>query len=329
MKDLKKKIVAILSTILILILSYLGVIGPLGEEVGGVDLPVTGGGNSSAHTPATPSHTADITIGDNAPVMLDEQVAIPDWEGDPYIIVNDNKPSFSKSEKQETGIFEFYSELDESGRCGIAFANICEELMPTDKRGDISRVHPTGWQKGMGWERCHLIGFQLAGENANDKNLVTGSHYLNVIAMLPLENQVANYVKDTGNHVLYRVTPVFDGDDMVPSGVEMEAWSVEDKGKGVCFNVYAFNVVPGSVIDYDTGIVTTSSGSDSQSANVETVIPEMDDAEDVVYVSKSGKIHTNPNCSGMSNPSEMTLEEAEGEGYVSCPKCGPDKEAAQ
>lgn len=323
MKDLKKKLTAVVSAIILLLLSYFGIISFPGSEPSDPTAP-----SKPAHSTTDPAGSAteptyaDITVGDMIPVLLDEEVAIPDWEGDPYIIVNDNQPSFSKSEKAETGIFEYYSELDEAGRCGIAFANICQEIMPTEKRGDISRVHPTGWQKDMKWERCHLIGFQLAGENANVKNLVTGTHYLNVIAMLPLENKVADYVKDTGNHVLYRVTPIFDGDDLVPAGVEMEAWSVEDKGDGICFNVYAFNVTPGSVIDYDTGIVTVSSGSDTQTVEVETVIPDLDDGEDVVYVSKSGKIHTKPNCSGMTNPTEMTMEEAEANGYVICPKCG-------
>ena len=148
--------------------------------------------------------------------------------------------------------FEFYSELDGLGRCGTAYANICQELMPTEKREDIGRVKPTGWQSvqygnvdGRSlYNRCHLIGFQLAGENANEKNLITGTRYMNVDGMLPFENMVADYVKETGNHVLYRVTPVFEG---------AEPMSVEDGGEGVYFNVYAYNVQPGIGIDYATG----------------------------------------------------------------------------
>jgi DNA-entry nuclease len=133
--------------------------------------------------------------------------------------------------------------------------------MPTEARGDISSVHPSGWQSKMGWERCHLIGFQLAGENANEKNLITGTHYFNVTGMLPFENMVADYVKETGNHVLYRVTPYFKGNNLVASGVQMEAWSVEDEGEGICFNVYVFNVQPGSTINYKTGVVTSTTKS--------------------------------------------------------------------
>jgi DNA-entry nuclease len=130
--------------------------------------------------------------------------------------------------------------------------------MPTEARENISSVHPSGWQYNMGWERCHLIGFQLAGENANEKNLLTGTHYFNVTGMLPFENMVADYVRETGYHVLYRVTPYFDGKNLIASGVQMEAWSVEDEGEGICFNVYVFNVQPGSTINYATGVVTSN-----------------------------------------------------------------------
>lgn len=279
--------------------------------------------------PVTDPHGATDSTGefyetevefDSQPVMLDDEVAIPAWEGDPFIIVNDNMPTFSASEKKCVSAFESYSELDEMGRCGVAVANICKELMPTEKRGDISRIHPTGWQKSMGWERCHLIGFQLAGENANKLNLITGTRYFNVTGMLPFENQVADYAEQ-GGHVLYRVTPIFNGDDLVASGAEMEGWSVEDKGKSVCFNVYVFNVTPDYDIDYDTGIVTLSSGSDSQSATVGTVIPDIGELEETVYVSASGKYHTDPNCSGMKKYTEMNLSEAESGDYIKCPKC--------
>lgn len=180
----------------------------------------------------------------------------------PYIIVNDNVPYFSEEDKGRVDAFETYSELDSLGRCGVAYANICQEIMPTEERGEIGSVKPSGWHTANYHEyiegnylynRCHLIGYQLSGENANEKNLITGTRYLNVQGMLPFENEVADYVESTGNHVLYRVTPVFDGDNLVASGVLMEAYSVEDQGTGVMFNVYCYNVQPNIVIDYATG----------------------------------------------------------------------------
>lgn len=186
---------------------------------------------------------------------------IPSYTGNPYTIVNDNEPEFDKGDFT-TEAFEKYSDLDDLGRCGVAYANICKELMPTEKRGKIGMIKPSGWhtvkypeiiKDRYLYNRCHLIGFQLAGENANEKNLITGTRYLNVDGMLPFEDEVADYVKETGNHVLYRVTPVFDGDNLVASGVQMEAESVEDSGEGVKFNVYCYNVQPGIGIDYATG----------------------------------------------------------------------------
>ena len=186
---------------------------------------------------------------------------IPSYTGNPYTIVNDNEPEFDKCDFT-TEAFEKYSDLDDLGRCGVAYANICKELMPTEKRGKIGMIKPSGWhtvkypeliKDRYLYNRCHLIGFQLAGENANEKNLITGTRYLNVDGMLPFENEVADYVKETGNHVLYRVTPVFDGDNLVASGVQIEAESVEDSGEGVKFNVYCYNVQPGIGIDYTTG----------------------------------------------------------------------------
>jgi DNA-entry nuclease len=210
-----------------------------------------------ACAPVSPKQPADSG-------MISVQAAIqslPSYSDQAYVEVNDNEPEFTKKEKKNTKAFETYSKLDKLGRCGVAYANICEEIMPTEDRGEISSVHPSGWQSGMGWERCHLIGFQLAGENANKKNLITGTHYLNVTGMLPFENMVADYVKETNNHVLYRVTPYFEGNNLIASGVQMEAWSVEDGGDGICFNVYVFNVQPGSTIDYATGTVKNTTKS--------------------------------------------------------------------
>lgn len=188
--------------------------------------------------------------------------SIPEYSGDAYVVLNDNLPEFTEEEKQRQDAFERYSDLDYLGRCGVAYANICEELMPTEERGSIGQVKPTGWQTvkyndliegNYLYNRCHLIGYQLAGENANEKNLITGTRYLNVTGMLPFENQIADYVKETGNHVLYRVTPLFDGMNLVADGVQMEAWSVEDDGEGICFHIFCYNVQPGIEIDYSTG----------------------------------------------------------------------------
>ena len=190
-------------------------------------------------------------------ISLDE---VPEYSGEPYVVLNDNVPDFTDDELTTTP-FEIYSDLDVLGRCGVAYANICEELMPTEKRQSIQEVHPTGWKNKQYdivdqdslYNRCHLIGFQLAGENANEKNLITGTRYMNVDGMLPFENEVADYVHETDGHVLYRVTPIFEGLNLVASGVEMEAESVEDQGAGVCFHVFVYNVQPGIDIDYRTG----------------------------------------------------------------------------
>ena len=185
---------------------------------------------------------------------------IPDYSGEIYIKINNDIPYFNENE-YTTEAFERYSNLDEKGRCGVAFANICKEIMPPegDKRGDISSVKPTGWkqEKYDGeylYNRCHLIGYQLSDEDANEQNLITGTRYFNVKGMLPFENEVANYIeKHEESHVLYRVTPNFKEDNLLASGVEIEAYSVEDNGEGICFNVYIYNVQPEINIDYKTG----------------------------------------------------------------------------
>ena len=185
---------------------------------------------------------------------------IPEFSDTAYVAVNDNIPFFMPEEITDES-YEYYSDLDELGRCGVTMACIGVDIMPTEDRGEIGSVKPTGWQSVKYdivegkylYNRCHLIGFQLAGENANKKNLITGTRYLNIEGMLPFENLVADYVKETENHVMYRVTPLFDGDDLVAHGVLMEGWSVEDEGEGVCFCVYAYNAQPGILIDYATG----------------------------------------------------------------------------
>lgn len=185
---------------------------------------------------------------------------VPAFSGDPYVIINRNQPEFSEEDLTSTA-YEFYSELDIHGRCGYAMACIGPELMPTEPRESISHVKPSGWVQAQYdfvdgkslYNRCHLIGFQLTGENDNEKNLITGTRYMNVEGMLPFENLVADYIKYSGNHVLYRVTPVYDGRNPVARGVQLEGWSVEDQGAGVCFHVYVYNNQPGVVIDYATG----------------------------------------------------------------------------
>lgn len=185
---------------------------------------------------------------------------IADYNGNSYVIVNDNNPYF-KEEEYTTDSFEKYSELDSLGRCGVAYANISKELMPTEKRGSIGSIKPSGWHtvkydhidgKYL-YNRCHLIGYQLTGENANEKKLITCTRSMNTKGMLQFENMVTKYIKDTGNHVLYRVTPVFEGNNLVATGVEMEAYSVEDNGKGIKFNVFVYNIEDGIIIDYKTG----------------------------------------------------------------------------
>ncbi len=185
---------------------------------------------------------------------------VPLYEGEPYVVINDNVPNFSEDDLQ-AGTFEIYGELDKLGRCTYAFANVSLDTMPTEERGSIGSIKPSGWHtvkydivsgKYL-YNRCHLIGYQLTGENANEQNLITCTRETNTGAMLDFENQVAEYVKKTGNHVLYRATPIFEGDNLVASGIQLEAQSIEDGGNGIRFNVYLYNVQKGIDIDYRTG----------------------------------------------------------------------------
>lgn len=194
--------------------------------------------------------------------QLTDDLEIPVYAGQPYTVIKDNVPDFTEEEKSCTQAFEYYGELDALGRCTVTFANVCPQTQPTEKRGTIGQVRPSGWHTvkyndlidgNYLYNRCHLIGYQLTGENANISNLITGTRYLNVEGMLPFEDMVDDYVDETGNHVLYRVTPIFKGDELVARGVRMEAWSVEDAGTGICFDVFCYNVQPGIVIDYATG----------------------------------------------------------------------------
>ena len=213
----------------------------------------------SVHT--QPSTEVTISVAD-----------IPAYAGDPYVTINDNVPQFLETDLA-TSSYEYYSDLDDLDRCGVVYACIGTDLMPTEERGNIGSVKPSGWHtvkydivdgKYL-YNRCHLIGYQLSGENANINNLITGTRYLNVEGMLPFENMVADYVKETENHVLYHVTPVFEGDNLVASGVQIEAQSVEDQGEGILFNVYCYNVQPGVTIDYATGDSVLAENAEAQS----------------------------------------------------------------
>ena len=255
---------------------------------------------------------------------------IPAYSGEPYVAVNNNEPLFTDDEKKNDRSFEEYAPLDDLGRCGTAYSCVGRELMPTEARGNISQVKPTGWHsvkydcvdgKNL-YNRCHLIGYQLTAENANDRNLITGTRYLNVEGMLPFENMVADYIKETDNHVLYRVTPIFSGDNLVADGVLMEAYSVEDGGEGVTFCVYAYNVQPGVTIDYATG--------DSALAG-ETPTGETGQTGERDYVLNTGtkKFHQ-PDCASATDMKAANRQEYHGtrealiqQGYAPGGRCKP------
>ena len=262
-------------------------------------------------------------------VSLEE---VPAYSGSPYVELDGNQPGFSLEERT-TDSFETYSTLDALGRCGPAYACIGQDLMPTEDRESISSVRPTGWVQaeydfvdgGSLYNRCHLIGFQLTGENANEENLITGTRYMNVEGMLPFENMVADYIKETGNHVLYRAAPIFEGENLVASGVVMEALSVEDEGEGVCFHVYVYNVQPGVEIDYATG-ESWESGDPAASAPESQT--EQQEADYVLNTS-SKKFHRS-DCSSVGSMSEKNRQEYHGtreeliaQGYEPCGSCHP------
>lgn len=254
--------------------------------------------------------------------------AIPEYTGSAYTVLNDNIPDFPEEDFTEES-FETYSDMDSLGRCGVAYANIGEDLMPTTKRGSIGQVKPSGWHtvkydsvdgKYL-YNRCHLIGYQLTAENANEKNLITGTRYLNTEGMLPFENMVADYIKETGNHVLYRVTPLFDGNNLVATGVQMEAESVEDKGDGILYNVFCYNIQPGITIDYKSG-----DSSENEDMPVQT---EAASVSEFVLNTSSKKFHK-PSCSSISKIKQENKEVYKGsrdalisQGYDPCKKCNP------
>ena len=272
-------------------------------------------------------------VNNNSYVSLD---AIPAYDGKAYVAVNNNEPFFTDSDMTTTA-FENYSDLDSLGRCGVAYANICKDIMPTEERGKIGMIKPSGWhtvkydviKDRYLYNRCHLIGYQLAGENANPKNLITGTRYLNVEGMLPFENLVADYVNNTGNHVLYRVTPMFSGSNLVANGVLIEAKSVEDNGGGILFNVYCYNVQPGVGINYENGdswldgtTGSASSGSDSSAA--ENSAANSSNSETMVHITATGKKYHRAGCRTLKkSDTEVTLDEAKSMGLSPCGICNP------
>lgn len=287
----------------------------------------------------------------------DAAAAIPAYNGYPSVAVNDNVPLFSEADLglAEKGAFEEYASLDSLGRAMGAAACAGPETLPTEERGSISEVHPTGWHSshydwvdgGSLYNRCHLAGYQLTAENANEKNLITGTRYMNVDGMLPYENEVADYIDETGGHVLYRVTPVYAGDELVARGVLMEAYSVEDEGVALSFCVYCFNVQPGVSIDYATGDNAPdgtggaglgsasggglAAGSGGTSSGGSANGQNSPDSQQYDYILNTGskKIHK-PSCEAVEDMKEAnklsfhgTLEEAEALGYKPCGRCKP------
>lgn len=286
-------------------------------------------GTASEITQAT-QETAVTETGQTSVAVED----VPAYTGAPYIAIDDNEPDFQESDFK-TEAFESYSELDDLGRCGSAMANIGKELMPRQERGSIGQIKPSGWKTQRYdhvdgkylYNRCHLIGYQLTGENANEKNLITGTREMNVEGMLPFENMVADYIKETENHVLYRVTPVFKGDDLVAHGVQIEAESVEDRGDSICFNVYVYNNQPGVTINYETGD-STLSGGEKESTSVKD--SSKGEAQDTyVLNTNTGKFHE-PGCRSISDMKEenksIVRESRQSlmkKGYEPCKLCQP------
>ena len=355
MKDKKRRTYGFLTGLLLILSVCLTSCGNQGQTDSGKDSNTQSGTKVAAE-----DHSAEEKGSDSeAYVTVDD---VPAYSGEPYVEVNDNQPEFTE-EELTTVSYEDYSELDELGRCQTAEACIGQDLMPTEARESISSVKPTGWRNksydtvdgGYVYNRCHLIGFQLTGENANEENLITGTRYMNVEGMLPFEDEVAAYIEETDNHVMYRVTPVFEGDDLVASGVQMQAESVEDDGVGISFNVYVYNVQPYVVIDYKTGENwegdeiaepegkwadgTEADPSDSKSDSkinaktdsAATSKAEAKDTKEQTYIlNKNTKKFHKPECSGAKKIKAKNKGEYTGsrqtlidEGYEPCGNCNP------
>ncbi|MEE0928909.1 MAG: DNA/RNA non-specific endonuclease [Acutalibacteraceae bacterium] len=288
---------------------------------------------TGCNKPATDnSNSGSSNVSNNTSVPTENNDAMPKYSGEPFVKLNNNTPVFGDEISPES--FEKYSELDDLGRCGVAEACVGIDIMPTEDRGAIGQVKPVGWHtvkydvvdgKYL-YNRCHLIGFQLTGENANTKNLITGTRYFNVDGMLPFENMVADYVKETENHVMYRVTPVYEGDNLIADGVQIEAYSVEDKGEGICFNVFVYNIQPGIVIDYATGESRLEGENSKDNSSSQQSSSQ---GEKYILNTKSKKIHT-PNCGYVQDINAENKSEYQGnidnlvdQGYTSCKKCNP------
>lgn len=290
---------------------------------------------------AKPTESETPTPQVTAPVI--DLSSIPAFSGVPYVAINDNVPEFTDADLTTTS-FETYSNLDSLGRCGVAYACIGIDLMPTEERGSIGQVKPSGWHtvkydivdgKYL-YNRCHLIGYQLTAENANTKNLITGTRYLNVEGMLPFENMVADYIKETGNHVLYRVTPAFEGDNLLASGVQMEAMSVEDKGESILFNVYCYNAQPGVSIDYTNGDSELDGSAETETHQETETITKLEETTSPASSGTTYILNTNthkfhyPDCSSVKKMSEKNKQEFTGTrdevinmGYDPCGNCNP------
>lgn len=332
MKDKKRRTYGFLTGLLLILSVCLTSCGNQGQTDSGKDSNTQSGTKVAAE-----DHSAEEKGSDSESYVTVDDV--PAYSGEPYVEVNDNQPEFTE-EELTTVSYEDYSELDELGRCQSAEACIGQDLMPTEARESISSVKPTGWKNksydtvdgGYVYNRCHLIGFQLTGENANEENLITGTRYMNVEGMLPFEDEVAAYIKETDNHVMYRVTPVFEGDDLVASGVQMQAESVEDDGVGISFNVYVYNVQPYVVIDYKTG----ENWEGDEIAEPEgkwadgTEADPSDTKEQMYILNKNTKKFHKPECSGAKKIKAKNKGEYTGsrqtlidEGYEPCGNCNP------
>ncbi len=328
--------------ILILILSLAIILNGCGSVENNDYNTALGTNTDIEHTQNNPEKEVDIEQNQEQLTIITLE-DIPEYSGKAYAVVNNNVPAFKESDLTTTS-FEKYSTLDSLGRCGVAYANIGQDLMPTEERGNIGMVKPSGWQTiryenvdgRYLYNRCHLIGFQLSGENANERNLITGTRYMNVEGMLPFENMVADYVQETNNHVLYRVTPIYEANNLLASGVQMEAYSVEDKGGDICFNVFCYNVQPGIIIDYSNGKSKAEDGSAPYGSSA-TVVPAKENGTtqsnnaSTTYIANknTGKFHY-PDCSSVGQMKEKnkkyltgTRDDAIAQGYSSCGRCNP------
>lgn len=332
MKDKKRRTYGFLTGLLLILSVCLTSCGNQGQTDSGKDSNTQSGTKVAAE-----DHSAEEKGSDSESYVTVDDV--PAYSGEPYVEVNDNQPEFTE-EELTTVSYEDYSELDELGRCQTAEACIGQDLMPIEARESISSVKPTGWRNksydtvdgGYVYNRCHLIGFQLTGENANEENLITGTRYMNVEGMLPFEDEVAAYIEETDNHVMYRVTPVFEGDDLVASGVQMQAESVEDDGVGISFNVYVYNVQPYVVIDYKTGENWEGDEiAEPEGKWADGTEAEPSDTKEQMYIlNKNTKKFHKPECSGakkikVKNKGEYTgsRQTLIDEGYEPCGNCNP------